>query len=64
MPFLGSALCSPGWGNLVDLTGMICPWAGNLTDVTASILASPPTQMLAMFTLANCCQVPITMNSV
>ena len=38
VPFLGPALgwtamCSPGWGNLVaiDWPGMICPWAGNLT---------------------------------
>ena len=39
VPFWGSALgyliamCSPGWGNLgkLLLTGMICPWAGNLT---------------------------------
>ena len=38
------------------------PWF--FTDVTWTILASPPTQMLAMFTLANCCQVSITMNSV
>ena len=38
------------------------PWF--VTDVTWAVLASPPTQMLAMFTLANCLQVPITMNSV
>ena len=38
------------------------PWF--FTDVTGAMLASPPTQMLAMFTLVNCCQVDITMNSV
>ena len=29
-----SAMCNPGWGNWeiwFHLTGMICPWAGNLT---------------------------------
>ena len=34
------------------------------TDATGVMLPSPPTQMLAMFILANCCQVPTTMNSV
>ena len=33
------------------------------TDVTGTILVSP-TQRLSMFTFANCCLVPVMMNSV
>ena len=36
VPFLGpasgwTAMCSPGWEIWLQLTGMICPWARNLT---------------------------------
>ena len=36
VPFLGPALgwtavCSPGWGNLVATDWKDCPWAGKLT---------------------------------
>ena len=37
VPFLGPALrwtavCSPGWGNLVATDWNDCPWAGKLTE--------------------------------